>query len=466
MQPTIRAWAQVAQTITAAGLVPFAWMWLLLDDPQAEAQVVVCAFRDGFQGFVFDTESDKCHNRFEQAIQLGQYLSVAGIDSGRLYNCSFPNISHHRSWDPITTSTAACACPRSSSRSGSLTWRRTAPLFISVFSAAVLNDDLLPLIQAFPLGEGPALLPAGVKVDVVSPYVGYLNIRPTPSTEKLPMARADHGAMLEALEPQASVEAKVVREGQWLRVRTSAGEGYVAAWYLRLHREKAPVKVAVKVQVVSPELGFLNLRPSPSTMQPPVMQLDDGVVLEALESEEDVKDKVGQAGRWLHVRTTQGVEGYVAAQYLRLYVGVPIGKASHVIVHSDVGLNVRQGPGTDSPILWHIENRTVETCEEKAGEKVGKDRWLKVRTPSLHEGYVNGLYVRTQPQADMRKPVERTALSAGGCAWLFGIHAAGATTPADFPVQGERQDRLGALHRSRRGRSWRQERSRLYPLVG
>ena len=72
--------AQVAQEIAAAGLIPFGWTFLLLDNPRAEAQVVVQAFRDGFKGLLFDTESDRCRNRFTQAARLGQYLRVAGVD--------------------------------------------------------------------------------------------------------------------------------------------------------------------------------------------------------------------------------------------------------------------------------------------------------------------------------------------------------------------------------------------------
>jgi hypothetical protein len=490
--------AQVAQKIAAAGLTPCAWMWLLLQDPQAEAQVVVRAFQDGFQGFVFDTESDNCRNRFEQATQLGQYLSAAGIDPHRLYNCSFPNISHHRDlpYDQMNVYCKGGLMPMSYGtffppestvppdqqaqrvidewtyghfEYWCLRWGYRPPLypilgpyhdehgskrmslaefqvwldrlaahgpaFFSVFTAGVLNDDLLPSIKAFSLGEPPKPVPAGIKVDVLSPTVGYVNVRPTPSTEKPPVARADNGAVLEALEPEATVKAKIGQQGQWLRVRTPAGaEGYVAAWYLRLHEEERPVETGVKVQVASPQVGFLNLRPSPSTAQPPITQVDDGAVLEALEPEGSVKAKVGQAGRWLHVRTAEGIEGYVAAQYLRLYEEAPAGgPVSHVVVYSSAGLNVRQGPGADVPILWHVEDRAVlEAREEKAEDKVGKDQWLKVRTPSLHEGYVNGLYVQTQQQADTRTPVGDAALLAGECAWLFGIHAAGASTPADF----------------------------------
>jgi SH3-like domain-containing protein len=757
--------AQAAQKITGAGLIPFGWTWLLLDDPQAEAQVVVRAFQDGFQGFVFDTESDHCRNRFEQAVQLGQCLRDAGIDFDRLYNCSFPNISHHRDL-PYEQMNEYCKGGLMTMSYGTFFppesivphdqqarrvidewtyghyeyWSRRwgyrpplypilgpyhdehgdvrmnpqefqiwldrlaahRPAFFSVFTAAVINEDLLPLIHAFRLGEIPVpVLPSvevevvspevgwlnvrpipstgqppitrvkdgavvqalepeadvrakvgqegqwlyirtpegiegyvaawylslhekavesGIQVEVVSPEVGWLNVRRTPSTGQPPITRVNDGAVLEALEPETNVGMKVGREGQWLRIRTPDGiEGYVAAWYLRLTAHRPPsfgvftpeaalagarvevvspevgflnvrpapstgqrvltqveegdvlealepeedvrVKVGqegqwlhvrtpdgiegyvtarylrpsayqpvsfgvfaaeavlagVQVEVVSPEVGFLRVRPTPSTEQPaftqvedgavlealepeeevrakvgqygqwlrirtpagiegyvaawylrlheeaveagvqvevvssevgflnvrstrstelpPIARVDDGVVLEALEPEEEVRAKVGQYNQWLRIRTPEGIEGYVAAWYLRLHEEVIGEPTPRVIVHSGVGLNVRQGAGTHTPVTWHVVNQTVLQVVEdpvQAGSKVGKDQWIKARTPSLHEGHVNGLYVRAKQLADKRQPVSDANLPRGESAWIFGIHAAGATTAADF----------------------------------
>jgi len=301
------------------------------------------------------------------------------------------------------------------------------PSFFSVFTAAVLNDDLLPLIHACPLGEGLPPTLTGVSVEVVSPEVGFLNVRPVPSTARPPIARVNHGDVLEALEPEADVRAKVGQEGQWLNVSTPTHiEGYVAAWYLRLPGET--VVPGIQVEVLSPDVGFLNIRPRDGGPGGVGARADHGDVLDSLEPEEETRAKLGRRGQWLHIRTPAGVEGYVAAWYLGLYRGTagdgePI---SHVIVHSSIGLNVRQGPGTDPPI-WHVVDGTVLEVRENpkmVADKVGKDAWLQVRTPSLHEGYVNTLYVRAKRLADKRKPVEDAALPRGECAWIFGIHAA------------------------------------------
>ena len=492
--------SQVAQQISAAGLVPLGWMWLLLDDPSGEAQVAVRAFRDGFRGFIFNTEADQCRQRFSEAVQLGQYLGVAGIDPDKLYNCSFPNISHHRDL-PYDQMNAFCRgglmpmaygtffAPDSSVPPAqqaervidewtyghyaywSRRWEHQPalypalgpyhgehgdarmspaefqiwldrlaaynPSFFSVFTAAVLNDDLLPLIRAFVLGDGVTPVLTSVRVKVVSD-AGFLYIRPTPSTMWPPIARVDDGTILEALDPETEVQAKIGRVGQWLRVRIPDGiKGYTAAWYLDwFEEEPAEAEADVSVRVKSPDIGYLNVRPEPSTQRPPVTRVDDGTVLESLESEDATRAKVGRRYEWLHIRTPEGVEGYVYAWYLGSHtktegVGKPIPR---LVVQSSIGLNVRARPGTDPPI-WRVIDRTVlEVVEDQKGveDKIGKDRWVKVRTPSLHEGFVNGMYVQSQTTADVRKRVNDAYLPRGECAWIFGIHGATVRDTGDF----------------------------------
>ncbi len=495
---------QAVQKIKAAGLAPFAWMWLLLDDPQAEAQIAVRAFQDGFQGFVFDTESGKCSNRFEQATRLGQHLRAAGLDPDKLYNCSFPNISDHRDlpYDQMNEFCKGGLMPMSYGSffapDNTLPWEQQArrvidewtyghyeywcrrwgyrppiypilgpyhnegghvrmspaefqvwldrlaayqPAFFSVFTAAVINDDLMPLIREFPLAKEPPSPPA-LKVQVVSPEVGYLNVRPQPSTDQMPIARVDDGAVLGSLEPDANVRAKVGQEGQWLHISTPEGvAGYVAAWYLRLYEEAPsppPPPAGVRVQVVSPEFGYLNVRPQPSTVQPPIAQVDDGAVLDALEPKANVQAKVGQEDQWLRIRTPEGVDGYAAAWYLRLYEegpALPVEPTDYLSANNHDGLNIRRGRGTNTARVWRVPDKTVLKVLEdpkEAAAKIGKDQWVRVSTPSLHEGYVNGQYVKAKRLADKRQPVDDATLPYGECAWIFGIHAAGATTPADF----------------------------------
>jgi len=469
--------AQVVQRIVGAGLVPFAWTWLLLDDPQAEAQITVRAFQDGFQGFVFDTEADRCRNRFGEATQLGQYLRVAGLDLNKLYNCSFPNISQHRDlpYDQMNEYCQGGLMPMSygtyfgpgstvppDQQAGRVIdewtyghyayWCRRwgysppmcpvlgpyhdeygnvrmspdefqvwldrlaahGPTFFSVFTAAVINDDIMPLIRAFPLGKGVTPVPTGIQVEVVSPEVGYLNVRPVPSTERPPITRVDDEDLLESLEPEVDTRAKIGQEGQWLHVRTPTGvKGYVAAWYLCLPEEA--VKAGTQVDVVSPEVGYLNVRPGPSTTRPPITRVDDGTTLESLEPEEDTWAKVGQKGQWLHVRTPDGIEGYVAAWYLRpstprlVSFGVLSAEAippetEVEVVSPEFGfLNVRPRPSTARPPIAQVDDGAVlKALEPEANvrAKVGqKDQWLYVRTPDNIKGHVAAWYLRLPEEA-------------------------------------------------------------------
>ena len=301
-------------------------------------------------------------------------------------------------------------------------------------------------------------LESALKVQVVSPEMGYLNVRPQPSTERPPVAQVDDGTVLEALEPGADARAKVGQGGQWLYVRTPTGvAGYVAAWYLRLYEEvepspspsPSPPPAGVRVQVVSPEAGYLNVRPLPSTAQAPIAQVNDGAVLEPLEPDADVQAKVGQYDQWLHIRTPEGVGGYVAAWYLRLYDGTPVPSpepTAYLSVSSPGGMNVRRGRGKNTARVWRVPDRTVLKVLEdpkEAAAKIGKNQWVRVRTPSLHEGYVNGRYINAKRLADKRRPVDDAGLPPGECAWIFGIHAAGATTPADFRFLFENKHKTG-----------------------
>jgi hypothetical protein len=475
--------AQIAQKIRDAGLVPFGWAWLLLDDPYAEAQVVRWAFDDGFEGYIFDTESDQCRNRFDQAADLGRHLRDAEIDPDRLYNCSFPNITHHRDL-PYDQMNAYCRGGLMPMSYGTYyapgsdvppqrqaqrvidewtyghyaywcrRWTYSPPMapvlgpyhdeygkvrmppgefqiwldrlaahgpsFFSVFTAAVINDDLLPLMRAFRLGEAAAPTPAKLEVEVVSPEVGYLNVRPTPSTDLPPVTQVDHGTRLEALESETDVWAKVGRYGQWLRIRTPDGiEAYVAAWYLKtvsyepvsfgaLAVEAVPSRP--EVEVVSPEMGFLNVRPSPDAQERVLTQVDDKTTLAVLEPEADVQAKVGEEDEWLHVGTPDGFEGFVPAQYTRLPERRPVAFAATgeapaaervqaTVVPPKAGyLNVWQTPSTEWPPITRLyEGDTVKALEpeEDARAKIGQPgAWLNVLTPDGAAGFVQARHLR------------------------------------------------------------------------
>ena len=64
-------------------------------------------------------------------------------------------------------------------------------------------------------------------------------------------------------------------------------------------------------------MGYLNVRSAPSASGT-LITVPDKATLDVLEAADIARDKIGQQGQWLRVRTSDGKEGYVAAWYLRL----------------------------------------------------------------------------------------------------------------------------------------------------
>jgi len=84
---------------------------------------------------------------------------------------------------------------------------------------------------------------------------------------------------------------------------------------------------AFQVQVNSPDVGYVNVRDTPSSNGALVTQAKDGATLDVLEPANTAKAKVGQVGQWLEIRTPDGKEGFAAAWYLILPGASPAPKA-------------------------------------------------------------------------------------------------------------------------------------------
>lgn len=365
--------AALAQKIRQAKLTPVAWSYLRLNDLTAEVAMVLAAFRDGYDGFIFDMEEGS-KDKHAVAAQFAQTLVDRGVAPDQLYLCSYPNITSHLNL-PFVQMAPLCKGGLMPMAYGTFqrppevvldqwTYRderiwlqqqglslpiypvlgpyydeqgnkrmtqaeyqawldRMAvykPTFFSLFTAATMEPAYFAPTRAFALGESPK--PSGVKVEINSPEVGYLNIRSGPATTFPILTQAPHGSVLQALEPEATVKAKVGKDGQWIGVLTADGQaGYGAAAYMKLPSGPAPVVGEVKYVVVeSPEYG-LRVRGGPDANQPQVWWVPHGTVLESLEDPKVTAAKLGQQGQWLKVRTPARKEGYVAAWYLRAPLG-------------------------------------------------------------------------------------------------------------------------------------------------
>lgn len=87
---------RVHDQVRAVGLIPFAWLFILCDDPAGEARVALKTAEVGYEGIVFDVEGQSAGQQ-ANATELGQRLLDAGLNPERLYYASFPSISQHSS---------------------------------------------------------------------------------------------------------------------------------------------------------------------------------------------------------------------------------------------------------------------------------------------------------------------------------------------------------------------------------
>lgn len=127
-----------------------------------------------------------------------------------------------------------------------------------------------------------------------------LNVRQGPGSDHSVLTQLVKGARVEPLE----------RSGDWLRVRTPNGVvGWINAHFAAPGNapapdDEAPVRGRVRVTAVT-----MNVRAGPDTDQRPVGQVSQGTILDRLEDSPD--------GRWLRVRSPDGLRGWVSSTYVR-----------------------------------------------------------------------------------------------------------------------------------------------------
>jgi len=237
---------------------------------------------------------------------------------------------------------------------------------------------------------------------------------------------------LTSLEAADITHAKVGVEGKWLHVKDGAQhDGYVAAWLVVLSLSPAPTPKpepepipAPKPEptptpepkpepepstgslsvIVFPSLGRngLRMRTTPNLGGALVRVLAGGTNLTVLDDPTFAAPKVGTYGQWLHVQTSDGTQGYVAAWYVKLaenVVYIPPSNTLIVYVTSLArgGLRMRKGPATGYPIVKTLKASSALTVlenEEEAIAKIGATgEWLHVRDENEIEGYVAAWYI-------------------------------------------------------------------------
>lgn len=205
-----------------------------------------------------------------------------------------------------------------------------------------------------------------------------INIRKGPATDQSVVGTAGQNDVLDILK-------KVDNEWAWVRTKDGV-EGFVASQFLETIEKKPeskPTRTAAKATGTATVSGSnINIRKGPATDQEVVgiAQQDETV---------DVLKKVNN--EWTSIRTKEGIEGFVASQFLvsgdkkaevkpeRPVAAKSIGNASV----SGTNINIRKGPATDQEVVGVAQqDETVEVLKNVNNE------WTSIRTKDGVEGFV------------------------------------------------------------------------------
>jgi len=196
--------------------------------------------------------------------------------------------------------------------------------YVAAWYFALQGDEALP-----PEEPAPTPTPAPLPEDplLVTPREDRIRVRTRP-VDGDTVGFVSIGDVLSVLEPRASALAKVGVQGQWFYVRLSNNtEGYVAAWYFRVHRPTAPLPTPAPtpepvptVVMVTPTDDRVRVRMRAVNGEP-IGLVSRGDIMRVLDPPEEALAKIGVKDQWLHIRTYDGLEGYSAAWFLKRFDG-------------------------------------------------------------------------------------------------------------------------------------------------
>ena len=196
---------------------------------------------------------------------------------------------------------------------------------------------------------------------------------------------------------------------QWYKVKLSDGtEGYLFSEYLKVtsgnidsakpSATPTPTPAPSNGTVQAKTTSDLNVRKGPGTSYGIIKVIDMNVNVTVTEATNS---------SWYKVKLSDGTEGYLAAQYLKITSGdinsVKPGNsgddntnngnnsnapATDEYVRVTVGLNLRSEPNTSSKVLTVLSTGTVLNVLDRK-----TSGWVHVRTTGGAEGYVSAEYV-------------------------------------------------------------------------
>ena len=196
---------------------------------------------------------------------------------------------------------------------------------------------------------------------------------------------------------------------QWYKVKLSDGtEGYLFSEYLKVtsgnidsakpSANPTPTPAPSNGTVQAKTTSDLNVRKGPGTSYGIIKVIDMNVTVTVTEATNS---------SWYKVKLSDGTEGYLAAQYLKITSGdinsVKPGNsgddntnngnnsntpATGEYVRVTVGLNLRSEPNTSCKVLTVLSTGTVLNVLDRK-----TSGWVHVRTTGGAEGYVSAEYV-------------------------------------------------------------------------
>ena len=261
-------------------------------------------------------------------------------------------------------------------------------------------------------------------------FAQYLKITGTPSATPTPtQAPSNDGTVQAKLTADVNLRRgagtnygviKVIGTGttvtvtdasnsQWYKVKLSDGtEGYLFSEYLKVtsgnidsakpSATPTPTPAPSNGTVQAKTTSDLNVRKGPGTSYGIIKVIDMNVTVTVTEATNS---------SWYKVKLSDGTEGYLAAQYLKITSGdinsVKPGNsgddntnngnnsnapATDEYVRVTVGLNLRSEPNTSCKVLTVLSTGTVLNVLDRK-----TSGWVHVRTTGGAEGYVSAEYV-------------------------------------------------------------------------
>ncbi|MCH5287715.1 MAG: SH3 domain-containing protein [Christensenellaceae bacterium] len=216
-------------------------------------------------------------------------------------------------------------------------------------------------------GGGDSTPQTPAETATVTTTSGGLNLRETASTDARVLASIPNGASVGVLE----------RGDAWCRVQWNGQTGYVMTRYLSF--ASAPASRAA--WIAGNVSGGVNLRQAPSYDAAVLATLPSGTAL----------TQTGMDGQWCAV-TWNGQSGYVLSTYITYTEPAPAEVTLYVSAVS--GVNLRQGPSTDSAILMGLPRGAAVTATGTTGD------WRQVTYGGI-QGYVMAQYLTETPVQPM-----------------------------------------------------------------